>query len=124
MLALPVGSWMGINPVATAAVTWGDLNHDGRWDFVKAGPASLDVFRQVAVDSFAADSSVLPTTMPQNNVRAVRMADLDRDNDLDLLVIRMWQNEGVNFNDLVAAKSYICYNNRWYIPDCANFVRH
>ena len=98
-------------PVATATVAWGDLDGDGRWEVIKAGTSDTQVFRQVAVDSFAIVAGALPSELPAGSVQALRLADLDRDNDLDLLVVRAGMEIGDVGYEISFAPSYVCYND-------------
>ena len=94
---------------ATLSSAWADFDDDGLWEVVVGafqGGQPIESYQErggheiIKNDKrYYSDHRMLPGDMPNGQVVSLEWADFDRDNDLDLLVLRNDQNSCIVYNN-------------------------
>jgi FG-GAP-like repeat len=104
----------GLPGVSLGAAAWGDLDNDGRLDFVIAGtsnatpnPPLTQIWHNTGSNFVNITASVAPG-LPGINFGAVALGDYDNDGRLDLFLAggalsQIWHNTGSNFVNVTAS---------------------
>jgi len=90
-------------PSVTLSAAWADMDGDGYWEVAVGGfggnAANTRLFQENPDGSFSEVNRPFPTSVDPGLVNSLQWIDFDRDNDLDLLMVRSEGPSYVLLND-------------------------